>query len=274
MALKLYRHSNDTLPGFSAIPLKQWRFPAGEAGIKIETDQWHQMYECSFDIHLHWEGNDDLMALAQLVEALRGFDATKIDLHIPYFPYARQDRRCQPGEGHALKTTGQFINSLGFNRVVVLDAHSHVLEAVVDRLTVVPQNVCARRLPKYDVLIAPDAGAAKKIMTHMQVVDGYADVLIAEKTRGPGGVITGMHIPHFDSLTDQRVCVVDDICDGGATFIAVAKAIPITHKPEVLDLYVTHGIYTKGLGELSIYYNNFYTRNLMNPGLKGQIKEI
>lgn len=275
MSLKLFRDSGSTFPARSAIPLKQWRFPAGEVGVKIEVEQWNLMHECAYQIHLNWEGNDDLFALAQLVEALRGFDATEIELYIPYFPYARQDRRCQLGEGHALKMAATFINSLNFDRVIVDDPHSYVVEAVLERATFTPQAVCATRLPKYDYFIAPDAGAAKKIYTHRQVTMDRTKVLVADKTRDEKGNITGMVLHGAEQLLGKTACVVDDICDGGATFLAVAyEVLQPQCRPSKLDLYVTHGIYTKGLGELAKCYSTFYTANLMNPALKGHVKEI
>lgn len=264
--LKLYRD----MP-LKEVQLKQWQFPAGETGIKVEGKDL--LGEKDVTIFLSWEGNNDLMALGQLVDALRHAKVGRISLVIPYFPYSRQDRRCNPGEGHALKVVAGYINSLNFSSVQTWDAHSTVLEALVDNLAVVPQHICAWDIPEYDCLIAPDAGASKKIMLHEQVIHGGTKVVIADKTRGQSGVISELIIPNASYLTGQRVCVVDDLCDGGATFIAVSDAlegVPCA----VLDLYVTHGIFSKGLDELSKRYQTIYTANLMNPALKGQVKEL
>jgi ribose-phosphate pyrophosphokinase len=254
------------------LTVKQWRFPCGEAGFKIESapsliefqDVW---------IHLHWEGNDDLMALAQAVDAVRHAGAKRIFLRMPYFPYSRQDRRCNPGEGHALKMVAQFINSLDFEFVETYDAHSTVLEAVVDRLNVMPQAECAIRLPIHDILIAPDAGAAKKVFKHGQVVNGMAEALVADKVRGERGVILSTRIYDASKVKGKRVCVVDDLCDGGATFIELAKVL-WANDPAELNLYVTHGFFTKGADVLLPYYDNIYVANLMNENARNQVKEI
>ncbi|KAG1390037.1 hypothetical protein G6F58_013116 [Rhizopus delemar] len=97
-------------------------------------------------------------------------------------------------------------------------------------------------------LMAPDAGARKRVQALAKKL-GVADVRFAEKVRDPQtGRITEPRVP--DDIPAQPVLVVDDICDGGRTFLELAAALrDKTRQP--LYLYVTHGLFSKGLGELN-----------------------
>jgi ribose-phosphate pyrophosphokinase len=250
------------------IPVKVWKFPCGEVGVKIETGFTHGEVE----ITLLWEGNDDLLALGQLVDALRHNDVQHIALNIPYFPYSRQDRRCNQGEGHALKMVATYINSLNFSSVYTMDAHSYVLEAVVNNLVVTEQAECAWSLPSFDIFVAPDAGASKKIFK-LTSNRPESKVLVADKKRDYTGKIVDTTVHGGEEITGKTVCVVDDLCDGGATFIELAKVLK-KHKPKTMALYVTHGFFTKGAEVLTPFYDTIYVSNLMSNAAEPHVKEI
>jgi len=243
-----------------------WKFPCGEVGVKIDGFDGAVLTGENVRVYLEWQGNDDIIALAPLVDIIKAAGANSWSLSMPYFPYSRQDRRCSEGEAHALKVFCTILNSLGFSFVRTLDPHSYVLEALVDNLRAVSQDDCAYCLPVHDVLVAPDAGAEKKIFKHRQVEsleESSPIVLCATKFRDTLGKITGTHLQADKSDIDgKRICVVDDLCDGGATFLAVAEAIYAVGKPAELNLYVTHGMFTKGYSELMDVYNNIYVHSL------------
>jgi ribose-phosphate pyrophosphokinase len=234
--------------GYSSVTsddfLKQWKFPCGEAGIKLQKEAFDYITESdNAIIEMSFESNDDLFALAQLVDALRQNFIKHIGLTMKYVPYGRQDRRCFEGEGHALKVFAKFINDLKFSSVVIADAHSSVTHALFDNLQEIPQEECAQDLPKFDVLIAPDAGAEKKVFKHKQVAEG-TEVICASKTRDSSGKITSVYLPFGGKITEKRVCIVDDLCDGGATFLELGKVVK-EFEPAEMCLYVTHGMFTK-----------------------------
>ncbi len=92
-----------------------------------------------------------------------------------------------------------------------------------------------------------------------------------EKTREDGKVV------YTQELNDSLGCtavVVDDICDGGATFIALAQVIKVAQPDTTIDLYVTHGIFSKGVDELLKYYGTIYTSNLMNNEVADKVTVI
>lgn len=257
---------------------KVWKFPCGEVGVQLTQDILDKLSDARLTevgLKMDFKSNDDLFALAQLVDAIR---ATHVDVPIsvwiPYFPYARQDRRANKGEGHALKIACDFINSLNFKFVMVDDAHSTVLDALLDRMVHVPQEVCAEALPKFDVLLAPDAGAEKKVYKHKQVAEG-TEVVCASKVRDANGKITKTMLPFGGRLTGKTVCIVDDLCDGGATFLELGK-VAREFEPAELCLYVTHGMFTNGekFVELNDLFDRIFVYNLANPSFAGYVEQL
>ena len=133
------------------------------------------------------------------------------------------------------------------------------------------QSSCAKYWPKFDALIAPDKGAAEKVMTHYQVSLGTPCHTL-NKVRLDGRVIYEDY-PH-DTI-QGKVCVVDDICDGGATFLSLAEML-YRSQPNMsrLDLYVTHGIFSKGTDELLKKYATIYVHNNMNQSVADSVTVI
>lgn len=259
----------------SRFKFEAWRFPCKEVGVKIQEVEKPGPNEPSAIINLVWEGNDDLIALAQTVDILRHKGYKNLQLRIPYFPYSRQDRRCSDGEAPALKVFGTIINSLKFDRVTTWDAHSHVLEAVVDNLEVIEQYkgvVQVKNTP--DIYISPDAGAEKKIFKIPAVAMGRIPIICAMKTRDEKGSITSTRVPETQDIRGRKVMVVDDICDGGATFISLG-AILRQRDPKELNLYVTHGMFTKGYDDLMNLYDNIYMAHLspISPTIPERFKD-
>lgn len=252
----------------------QWKFPGGETGILIPTGP---VTGVTYKITWNYSGDHEMMTVAQMVDVIRRSSHLvnpKIELYIPYMPYARQDRVCAPGESHALKVFTNWLNSLKFDMVEVVDPHSYVTEALVDNLHTIPQEVVFGDFLRcqgavYDVLIAPDAGAAKKTQAcasvHYAMTSVMPEIRVANKVRIDGAVTVNMSTT---GLTNKRVCVIDDICDGGATFISLAECFNGHHpvEPECLDLFVTHGIFSNesNLKMMSHVYSDIYTHNLMN----------
>lgn len=245
--------------GWDGCSTNYWTFPAGERGVRIENLDGLNV----FSIYCHFTGSDDIIDLLQTVEAIRGHNPdAKINLEIPYFPYARQDRRMNAGEPHSMKVIANLINSCKFEVVEVWDPHSDVVEALVNNVKIIPQQTLfgsSVALDKVDVLLSPDGGALKKIFKVAKLAPN-AEVVCAQKVRDTKtGDIVGVWVPDMDKLAGKRVWVVDDICDGGRTFIELAKAIDVV--PASLNLYVTHGIFSKGKDELSKYYSKIVSPN-------------
>lgn len=262
--------------------VRQWFFPDGCIGTNINVGQ--QPVDCGrFDIvvRLNFGGfdqsgdapyrkysiNDDIMALAFTVDALKHqYPLATLHLDMPYVPYARQDRVCSPGEAHQLKVTAKMINGMGFATVTSVDPHSSVAEAVYDRFHVVDQISIFQNLKlnwSDTYIVAPDQGATKKCEAFAKAVHA-AGVITCSKVREMStGRILGLRL--LDEVDHgMNLFVLDDLCDGGRTFIEVAKALRMrcrNNQGQIgkLELAVTHGLFTKGVGVVKDFYDEIYT---------------
>lgn len=255
---------------------KLGKFPGGE--VMVSTQPHHNPAGVTeIAVCASTRNSDELMQLIMFIDAAkRQFNNAVIDVMIPYFPYARQDRVCNPGESHSLAVVAKMLNTTGV-RFTVIDPHSDVLGAVLDRVNVVTlSDLYSQKtldLPDFhnlDALISPDAGALKKVTklaeVHYQLTGKQIPVIVANKKRDLAtGRITESTLS--EPVDGMRVLVVDDICDGGATFIALSNLLI---KAKYKALYVTHGIFSKGVAAVSQFYDEIYTTNSFNPELESE----
>jgi ribose-phosphate pyrophosphokinase len=244
---------------YKPVLFERIQFPAGETGIKL--DSLFLPSNAIVCIGLLFRSNNDLFDLAQLVDALRRRESTiKIKLLLPYVPYARQDRVTASGTSLSIKVFADFLNSLKLDQVVVVDPHSYVTPALLDRCAIVSQedaHLCSGQTGSYDVIVAPDAGAVKKAEAVAGTYISKPPVIYAHKVRDPATGALGrasLSPSDMDFIHGKRVLVVDDICDGGGTFIALGKVLREAGVFS-MDLWVTHGIFTKGKEELNALYD-------------------
>ncbi len=195
---------------------------------------------------------NDIIGLLLIKDALdRMGEHDSIELVIPYWPYARQDRVCSPGEALSTAVMARLINSAKFDSVTIYDAHSDVSPALIDNV----ENVSISDLfesvrlgKEYELtLVSPDAGAAKKVMDLSKVINA-ADVIVAGKVRDvkTGDIMRTDVYADADRIEGKDLMIVDDICDGGRTFLELAKVLKKSN-PKSITLYVTHGIFSKGI---------------------------
>ena len=203
-----------------------------------------------------------LLLTAELIERLH--QDGRRTLVVPYFPYARQDRVMQPCEAFSLKVIARLINGLGFDRVITCDPHSDVTAALVDRVEVVSQldlfrthEGIGRIVHSGITIVSPDAGATKKafaVAQHFRL-----PLLTASKVRDvKTGEITRTELHDPSSIAGRNALIVDDICDGGRTFIELAKVLREAGSVKVY-LYVTHGIFSQGLGVFEGMIDGIFT---------------
>jgi len=252
-----------TIDGFD---VKFWTFPAGERGVKIEK----QVFETGnwFNVRCAFTGSDDLIDLMMLKDALDNvnFEKKQVRLFLGYMPYARQDRRVDYGEAHSMRVVSRLINSCKFDEVLVDDPHSDVVEALIDNLCIYEQYQAANKvlggLVQDAILVAPDAGAAKKIYKFAALRNNA--VIVAQKERNlTNGKIIRSYIGETEHamIQNRDVWIIDDICDGGASFIELSKALT---GAKTLNLYTTHGIYSKGKQVLTDIFDEVLCYNDMS----------
>ncbi len=206
---------------------------------------------------------DSVMQLLLLTDAVRRvMPNVPLRLNMPYVPYARQDRVCNPGEALSARVFCDLINAQSYATVMIADPHSDVVPALLDRVTVVdPSTMVEEVLRQSDfaqgvTLLAPDAGARKRVQNMAKKL-GVEHVAFADKVRDTKtGRISGTSVSN--DLPELPILVVDDICDGGRTFLELGKALAdVSAQPRYL--YVTHGIFSKGFEELNLYYQRIFT---------------
>ena len=262
--------------GNKDIAVEIGKFPGGEIRVKLaETGR------TVVRVTAYLFNSDDVMTLVMITDALRQMGVEHIRLTIPYIPYARQDRVCNKGEAFSIKAFAAIINSLNFSSVVVYDPHSDVSTACLDRVVVLNQaeimnkHIALRNwlteayltsstpaeaqevLPTY--LVCPDAGAAKKIYTVAKTVPYFKGIIFAEKVRDVAtGEIVKTRVSELpDDVANARLLVVDDICDGGRTFIELGKVLRPYCKE--LNLYVTQGFFSKGMEAFEPFFDNVWS---------------
>lgn len=268
------------------VSVRTMKFPGGEVGVNINTgsiDPFTTQAQGVVTITLtaKVQSSDNLMEMFMATDALRRvYPFAAIDLLIPYFPYARQDRVCNAGEALSVKVVAQLINAMNYATVTVVDPHSPVLVAALDRCFVIEQSRAFQKI-KQDwfnwTIVAPDAGAAKKTEEFAKLV-GAKDVLYFTKSRELStGRITGMKMLNPEILTgENKLLVLDDICDGGRTFVELYQAfdVPVHFNYDRLELAVTHGIFSKGVTVLTSVYDHVYTTDTLPQGSNSKLTVV
>jgi ribose-phosphate pyrophosphokinase len=268
---------NDQLGANIKTTVRQWNFPGGEVGVDINNlSQVDGMNVTRVHVDARICNSDDVMALVMTTNALRReFPLAKFMLDMPYVPYARQDRVCNPGEALSIEAFADIINMLKYDIVQIIDPHSAVTPAVIKNCHVIPQMDVFSDIKlsfREVTIVAPDQGATKKCEEFAKRV-GAAGVITCSKTRNlADGKIIGMTVDGPEDMSNLNLLVLDDICDGGRTFIELALLLE-TRNPKTLELAVTHGIFSKGVEVVANHYDHVYTTNSFRSDLKCEFKD-
>lgn len=225
----------------------------------VKTDAFDRICEKADTVELKATTLASLMAGLSVVDAIRATASpTRIPkLVLPYIPGARQDRANPTGDvGFMLKTVSRLINAYEFESVLVADAHSPVAGQLIDNLIEYPLETIYSHLYKgYGGVIAPDKGAQERGEVAASVLG--RPLVYGRKVRDVStGRLSGFEV---DVVPGTHYIVVDDICDGGGTFLGLGEKI--REQGAYADLFVTHGIFSKGTTELKKIYKNIYTTN-------------
>lgn len=217
-------------------------FPSGtEINLSVDRD----LNNHKAIITIRREHLRDIMYLLLMTDAFRRQGVKEIHLEIPYLPYARQDRVMNPGEPFSLKVFADLLNLQNFASVTMFDVHSDVATALINNSVSIPNYELVRKSLGLGVVICPDAGAYKKIYKTCQAVGYTGEIILCNKIRNTAtGEITGTKV-FADDINGQDCYIIDDICDGGATFVGIAKELKKKNAGDVY-LIVSHGIFSKG----------------------------
>lgn len=263
------------------IPYSKMIFSGGE--INVSIGEVGAVYPTgAVTLYCKLKNSEDIMELLLVVDSLkRSSPVKKLILNLPYVPYARQDRVCNPGEALSIKVFCDLINSMNFDKVIICDPHSDVTTALLNNVEVTPLRIHLRGLPKEvfnqdTTLISPDAGALKKVYSVAKDFK-IKEVIRADKTRDVStGQLSGTVV--YGDVSGKKLLIIDDIFDRGGTFIMLGKELKRLGAAEV-NLYVTHGIFSKGVDVLDgaidkVFCPEIWTENTQGRNLKGILTRI
>jgi len=193
-----------------------------------------------------YECEGEFIALIYLVKHLRSHGIEYITLYMPYIPNARMDRVKKPEDVFTLKYFAEIINGLNFDEVYVLDPHSSVSEALINKLCVTTpkmyikealERIAPYNYTKSDILMFyPDEGAMKRYSGMVNLPYAFG----IKKRNWETGVIEGLDVAGaVDQIVDRDILIVDDICSRGGTFYHSAKKLKELGAYDIY-LYVSH----------------------------------
>jgi len=190
--------------------------------------------------------NDNIMELLLIMDALKRASARRITAVIPYYGYARQDRKTEPRVPISAKVIANLLTVAGASRVLVIDLHVGQIQGFfdipVDHLFAAPimiDYIKKKRLANLTV-VSPDPGGVERARAFAKRLE--ASLAIIDKRRPERNVAELMHI--VGEIEGRNVVIVDDMIDTGGTIIQAAEAIK---KGGAKDVYVcsTHGVFSK-----------------------------
>ena len=221
------------------------RFSDGEISVQINenvrgADVFILQSTCS-------PTNDNLMELLVMVDALRRASAGRITAVIPYFGYARQDRRVRSARVPiTAKVVADFLSSVGVDRVLTVDLHAEQIQGFFDvpvdnvfGTPVLLEDIESRQFHD-PIVVSPDIGGVVRARALAKLLDD-ADLAIIDKRRPQANVSQVMHI--IGDVKDRDCIIVDDMIDTGGTLCKAAEALK-EYGARCIYAYATHAVFS------------------------------
>ncbi len=193
-----------------------------------------------------YPANDHLMELLICLDALRRSSARRVTAVIPYFGYARQDRKSSPRSPISAKLVANLITQAGADRVLTMDLHAGQIQGFfdipVDNLYAAPlfsRDIQERWAGRDLMVVSPDVGGvlrARQIATRL-----HTDLAIIDKRRPRAGVSEVMNV--IGEVEGRDCILVDDICDSGGTLCNAAAAL-VENGAKSVGAWITHGVFS------------------------------
>ena len=195
-----------------------------------------------------YPANDNLMELLVIIDALRRASARRITAVIPYFGYARQDRKPGPRTPISAKLVANLITEAGASRVLTMELHAGQIQGFFD---IPVDNLFSTPLMNPDIIeslgtdnltiVSPDVGGVTRARGFAKRLN--VGLAIIDKRRERAGVSEVMHV--IGDVAGKRCVLVDDIVDSGGTLVNAADALLQAGAVSV-QAYVTHGVLSAG----------------------------
>lgn len=245
------------------------KYPDGQISAKSEN-----VSEFFTEVRERINSYEDLFYVRSIADVIELSGGT-CSLFIPCMFGQRSDRRFSKGQSFDLKLICDVINSCNFSSVTILDPHSDVCMALINRslkitsliyvreaMLQIQANKAAGDATKL-VLVSPDAGAYKKVFEYGQTLS--LSVTAANKHRDLKGNIDLVFV---GDVKDRDCLIVDDYCDGGRTFVTLATKLKEQGARKVY-LYITHGLFSNGFNDLYTVVDHIYCTNSIYDLPKG-----
>ena len=189
--------------------------------------------------------NDNLMELLIICDALRRSSAARITAVVPYFGYARQDRRTKARTPISAKLVANMLVEAGVDRILTMDLHAAQIQGFFD---IPVDNLYASPIFALDIqhnfrgaedvmVVSPDVGGVARARELAQRIN--APLAIVDKRREKPGEIAEMAV--IGNVTGKKCIIVDDICDTAGTLCKAAEVL-MTHGATEVHSYITHGV--------------------------------
>jgi ribose-phosphate pyrophosphokinase len=217
--------------------------------------------------------SEDLFVLLLVVDILRRrFGAgVELNLEVSYLMGGRMDRRIDVNQPFTLKVVTDILNGVGFSKIYLHHPHSDVSTALLNASVIEPKMFWLRAAWKFseqvnyqDIAVAsPDAGASKAVEAFAH--ENNFPFVQCLKTRKPEtGQLHDIRVTNPENAEDKNVLILDDICDGGATFKGISEKLRLEGCRKI-GLAVTHGIFSNGFkfGVDYIYTTNSYDDSIL-----------
>ncbi|WP_096619920.1 ribose-phosphate pyrophosphokinase [Candidatus Enterovibrio altilux] len=191
--------------------------------------------------------NDNLMELVVMIDALRRASAGRITAVIPYFGYARQDRRVRSARVPiTAKVIADFLSNVGVDRILTLDLHAEQIQGFfdvpVDNIFGTPvllEDMLAKKLED-PVVVSPDIGGVVRARATAKLLDD-TDIAIIDKRRPRANISQVMHL--IGDVEGRDCIIVDDMIDTGGTLCRAAEALK-NHGAKRVFAYATHAVFS------------------------------
>ena len=195
-----------------------------------------------------YPANDNIMELLVCLDALRRGSARRVTAVLPYYGYARQDRKSGPRTPISAKLLANLITSAGADRILTIDLHAAQIQGFFDipadnlySAPVFKTDIISRYKSNELVVVSPDVGGVIRARAIASRIE--ADLAIIDKRRPRAGISEVMNI--IGDVSGRNCIMVDDIVDSGGTLCNAAQAL-IDAGAITVDAYVTHGVLSGG----------------------------
>jgi len=192
--------------------------------------------------------NDNLMELLILIDALKRASAARITAVVPYYGYARQDRKPGPRTPITAKLVANLIERAGADRVMTLDLHAGQIQGFFDIPTdnlfaapVMVRDIQEQHKGNNLMVVSPDVGGVVRARALAKRIE--APIAICDKRRDRPGESEVMHV--IGDVKGMRCILIDDIVDSGGTLVNAAEAL-LKHGAVEVMAYITHGVLSGG----------------------------